>query len=75
MLLNSQTIKLASYIGVGLGVLIGALGFVRSGSLLIALGTAGIASEKRNQRSLEFYLPMAIAIALFTLAIALPHGR
>jgi hypothetical protein len=51
------------------------LGFVRAGSLFIAAGTAGIALKLRDFRRIEFYLPLAIAIALFALAIALPRGR
>jgi hypothetical protein len=35
----------------------------------------GIALKSRNFRRIEFYLPVVIAIALFTLAIALPRGR
>jgi hypothetical protein len=58
-----------------LGVALGAIGIVRGGSLFIALGTAGIALKSRNFRTLEFYIPLAIAIALFVVAIALPRGR
>lgn len=57
------------------GVVLGVLGFVRAGSLFIAAGTAGIALKLRDFRRIEFYLPLAIAIALFALAIALPRGR
>jgi hypothetical protein len=58
-----------------LGIVLGAFGIVRGGSLFIALGTAGIALKSRNFRTLEFYIPLAIAIALFVVAIALPRGR
>jgi hypothetical protein len=58
-----------------LGIALGANGIVRGGSLFIALGTAGIALKSRNFRTLEFYIPLAIAIALFVVAIALPRGR
>jgi hypothetical protein len=56
-------------------VVLGILGFVRAGSLFIALGTAGVALKSRDFRRIEFYLPLAIAVALFALAIALPRGR
>jgi hypothetical protein len=57
------------------GVVLGVLGIVRAGSLFIALGTAGVALKSRDFRRIEFYLPLAIAAALFALAIALPRGR
>lgn len=66
---------LVSYLLVLTGVVLGVLGAVRGGSLLIAAGTAGIALKSRDFRRIEFYLPLAIAIALFVLAIALPRGR
>lgn len=66
---------MASYAVVLIGVALGVSGLVRGGSLFIAVGTAGIALKSRNFRSVQFYLPLAIAIALFVLAIALPRGR
>jgi hypothetical protein len=75
MRLNNQLLTLVSYGLVLTGVVLGVLGVVRGGSLFIALGTAGIALKSRDFRSIQFYLPLAIAIALFVLAIALPRGR
>lgn len=75
MQLNNPLLALASYGFVLTGVVLGVLGFVRAGSLFIALGTAGIALKSRDFRRIEFYLPLAIAVALFALAIALPRGR
>jgi len=66
---------MASYAAVLVGVVLGASGVVRGGSLFIAVGTAGVALKSRNFRSIQFYLPLLIAVALFTLAIALPRGR
>jgi len=66
---------MASYAAVIIGVVLGASGIVRGGSLFIAVGTAGIALKSRNFRSVQFYLPLLIAVALFALAIALPRGR
>lgn len=68
-----------AYVAVGLGILIGALAFVRSGALMIAAGTALIALARRSQisrrrRIIECYFPLAIAATLFTLALALPKG-
>ena len=66
---------LISYGLVLTGVALGVFGAVRGGSLFIAVGTAGIALKTRDFRRIEFYLPLALAIALFALAIALPRGR
>ena len=75
MQLNDRLLTLVSYAAVVIGVVLGASGVVRGGSLFIAVGTAGIALKSRKFRSIEFYLPLASAIALFALAIALPRGR
>ena len=74
MFLDSRVIKIASYALVVAGVILGALSFVRSGALLIALGTLGIAFPARHVRTIEFYFPVAIAVGLFVLAISLPYG-
>jgi hypothetical protein len=75
MQLNLRLLSIISYAAVVIGVALGATGVVRGGSLFIAVGTAGIALKSRNFRRIEFYLPLAIAVALFALAIALPRGR
>jgi len=75
MQLNNRLLSLVSYGLVLTGVILGVLGVVRGGSLFIAVGTAGIALKSRDFRSIQFYLPLAIATALFVLAIALPRGR
>jgi len=75
MQLNDRLLYLFSYAGVLVGVILGATGIVRGGSLFIAAGTLGIALKSRNFRRIEFYLPIVIALALFALAIALPRGR
>jgi hypothetical protein len=75
MQLNDRLLNLCSYVAVLIGVVLGASGVVRGGSLFIAVGTAGVALKSRNFRSIQFYLPLIIAVALFALAIALPRGR
>jgi hypothetical protein len=62
-----------------LGIAVGAFGFVRSGALLIALGTGVIVLARSRQvrgrrRFIESYFPLAIAGVLFALALALPKG-
>ena len=63
-----------AYILIALGILAGILGFVRTGALLISLGTGAIALAQWGKRRFERYLPLAIAVVLFGLAIALPKG-
>jgi hypothetical protein len=75
MQLNNRVLSILSYSAVLLGVVLGASGIVRGGSLFIAAGTLGSALKSRNYRRIEFYLPVVIAVALFALAIALPRGR
>jgi hypothetical protein len=75
MQLNNRLLTLISYGLVLTGVVLGVFGVVRGGSLFIAAGTVGIALKSRDFRRIEFYLPLALAIALFVLAIALPRGR
>ena len=64
----------AAYIAIAVGVIAGIAGFVRTGALLIAAGTGVISLAQWNKRRIERYLPLAIAIVLFGLAIALPKG-
>ena len=67
--------RIISYAVVAAGVIVGALGLVRTGSLLIAVGTGLFAFSQREERKIELYLPLAISISLFVLAVALPRGR
>jgi hypothetical protein len=75
MQLNQRLLSILSYSAVLIGVILGSSGVVRGGSLFIAAGTMGIALKSHKFRRMEFYLPVVIAVALFTLAIALPRGR
>ena len=70
-----RVITYSSYALVAAGVVVGALGLVRTGSLFIAAGTGLLAISQRGQRKIELYLPLAISISLFVLALALPRGR
>ncbi len=74
MFLDSRLVRYLSYALVVVGIILGALRFVRSGSILIAIGTLGIAFAARHLRTIEFYFPVGIAVGLFVLAILLPHG-
>jgi hypothetical protein len=71
--INQFQLRLA-YFAIALGVIVGIAGFVRMGALIISAGTAVIALAQWKQRKIERYLPLAIALVLFGLAIALPKG-
>ena len=64
----------AAHIAILAGIVIGIAGFVRTGAILIALGTGVIALSQWGKRKMESYLPLAIAIGLLLLALALPKG-
>ena len=64
----------AANIAILAGIVIGIVGFVRTGAILIALGTGVIALSQWGKRKMESYLPLAIAIGLLVLALALPKG-
>jgi len=70
----SATARRLAYVAIAVGVLIGIASYVRISALVIAIGTGLIALDNRSSRKIEMYLPLAIAIALFALAIALPRG-
>ena len=55
------------------GLLIGIIGFARTGSIVIALAVIG-ASIGQN-RKIERYFALLIGVALLVVAIVLPHGR
>jgi len=56
-----------------IGVLLGAIGLVRSGAIVI--GAAIALTGLRQERRIERYLPITIGLALIVVAIVLPHGR
>ena len=73
--MTDRLIGIMSNIAVLVGIALGIGGLVRVGSIFIAIGTAGIALKARHSRRFDFYFPLVIAIALFSLAVALPRGR
>lgn len=75
MQLTDRFLGIISNVAVLVGIALGIGGFVRVGSIFIAVGTAGIALKARHLRRFDFYFPLVIAVALFSLAIALPRGR
>jgi hypothetical protein len=68
-----------SYAAIGIGLILGIAGVVRTGSILIALGTGSIATfnflKEGKRRKIEFILPLAVALLLFVVALTLPHAK
>jgi hypothetical protein len=61
------------------GILVGVFGAVRTGSILVALGTGIVALAQwgrtsGRRRIIECYFPLTLASALFALALSLPKG-
>ncbi len=63
------------YALVVLGAALGAFGLVQVGLVCIALGMAGVSLATKAFSRVERYLPLALALGLFLLALALPSGR
>jgi hypothetical protein len=72
-------IRRISLIFVGIGIIIGISGAVRSGSIILALSSGIFVlarySQLKVKRGIELVLPITICALLFILALSLPHAR
>ncbi len=72
-------VRKVSLIVVGLGLVIGMNGAVRTGSIILSLGASIIViarySQLKIKRNIELFLPLMICIMLFVLALTLPNAR
>ena len=72
-------VRKVSLIIVGLGLVIGMTGAVRTGSIILSLGASIIViarySQLKIKRNIELFLPLMICIMLFVLALTLPNAR
>lgn len=72
-------VRKVSLIVVGLGLVIGMTGAVRTGSIILSLGASIIViarySQLKIKRNIELFLPFMICIMLFVLALTLPNAR
>lgn len=66
---NKKTVTFVALIG----LLAGVFGYVRTGSIVIALAVLGAALGQ--SRKIERYSALVIGGALLIVAIVLPHGR
>ena len=72
-------LRLAAFGIIVFGVLLGIFNAVRTGALLIAVGTGVIAITEylrsNRHRKIELILPVGMAILLFVVALTLPHAK
>lgn len=73
--MNRGAVISASYALAGLGLIIGIAGWVKTGAGILALGAGGISLTRQSSGKIERFLPIALAVALLILAIALPVKR
>lgn len=70
--------KALSILIIVIGVTSAVFGKVRSGSLLLSVGTATIVYANYSlallKRRIELWLPLSIALVLFAVALTLPHA-
>jgi hypothetical protein len=74
-----REIKVGSYVAVVTGAVLGIFNVVRTGALLIALGTSLLATiaylRSNRHRKIELILPLGVALLLFVVALTLPHAK
>lgn len=75
MSIDHRGLAVLGYSTVVVGIAFGVFGLVQVGSILISIGVVGVSLSRRPMSRVERYLPLALAVALFALAIALPSGR
>jgi len=72
-------IRILAYVFIVVGIFLGIFDVVRTGALLVAVGTAVIATTKylrsNRHRKIELILPVGIALLLFVVALTLPHAK
>jgi len=72
-------IRILAYFLVVPGISLGIFDVVRTGALLVAVGTAVIATTKylrsNRHRKIELILPVGMALLLFVVALTLPHAK
>jgi hypothetical protein len=72
-------IRILAYVFIVVGIFLGIFDVVRTGALLVAVGTAVIATTKylrsNRHRKIELILPVGMALLLFVVALTLPHAK
>jgi hypothetical protein len=72
-------IRILAYVFIIVGIFLGIFDVVRTGALLVAVGTVVIATTKylrsNHHRKIELILPVGMALLLFVVALTLPHAK
>jgi hypothetical protein len=72
-------IRILAYVFIVVGIFLGIFDVVRTGALLVATGTAVIATTKylrsNRHRKIDLILPVGMALLLFVVALTLPHAK
>lgn len=72
-------IRRLSLLVVIVGLIIGMTGAVRTGSIILSLGSSAFVlvryTQQKVKRNIELLLPIMICILLFILALSLPNAR
>ena len=72
-------LQVLAFILIFLGILFGIFDAVRTGALLLSVGTAVIAITKylrsNRRRKIELILPVGMAALLFVVALTLPNAK
>ena len=72
-------IQVLASILIAIGILFGIFDAVRTGAILLSVGTAVIATTKylrsNRHRKIELILPVGMAALLFVVALTLPNAK
>ena len=72
-------IQVLASILIAIGILFGIFDAVRTGAILLSMGTAVIATTKylrsNRHRKIELILPVGMAALLFVVALTLPNAK
>jgi hypothetical protein len=72
-------IKLLAFALIVLGIIFGIFDAVRTGALLLSIGTGIVATTKflrsNRRRKIELILPVGMAALLFVVALTLPNAK
>ena len=72
-------IQVLASILIAIGILFGIFDAVRTGAILLSVGTAAIATTKylrsNRHRKIELILPVGMAALLFVVALTLPNAK
>ncbi|MCX6429690.1 MAG: hypothetical protein NTX12_01730 [Actinobacteria bacterium] len=60
------------YLAVTVGAGFGIFGWVKAGAIVISIGAAGVSFGRDARGRVERFMPLALALTLLGLAIALP---